>query len=163
MNIFCHIFLSNYWRQESDIWSQASYRYVILWEAFLDPSDSYFLYGLLSTSYYMYVLFVWKKCTEKLIFLQTYWLIVHFGSKFITIKKVLFFLIFYMKQILTDMQQYTTRDHCYLHFISMSYSIYTSTFCKYMYCVFEIHMICCTVRICTFLWMLFNFTLQKSR
>jgi hypothetical protein len=33
------IFLSNYWWQESDIWSQASYRYAILWEAFLDPSD----------------------------------------------------------------------------------------------------------------------------
>jgi hypothetical protein len=31
-------------RQESDIWSQASYRYAILWEAFLDPSDSYFLF-----------------------------------------------------------------------------------------------------------------------
>ena len=24
---FCHIFLSNYWWQKSDIWSQASYRY----------------------------------------------------------------------------------------------------------------------------------------
>jgi hypothetical protein len=40
-----HIFLSNCWWQESDIWSQASYRYAILWEAFLDPSDSYFLSG----------------------------------------------------------------------------------------------------------------------
>ena len=40
MHIFRHIFLSNYWWQESDIWSQASYRYAILWEAFLDPSDS---------------------------------------------------------------------------------------------------------------------------
>jgi hypothetical protein len=39
------IFLSNYWWQESDIWSQASYRYAILWEAFLDPSDSYFLFA----------------------------------------------------------------------------------------------------------------------
>jgi hypothetical protein len=39
------IFLSNYWLQESDIWSQASYRYAILWEAFLDPSDSYFLFA----------------------------------------------------------------------------------------------------------------------
>jgi hypothetical protein len=39
------IFLSNYWWQESDIWSQASYRYVILWEVFLDPSDSYFLFS----------------------------------------------------------------------------------------------------------------------
>ena len=45
MLIFCHIFLSNYWWQKSDIWSQASYRYPISWEAFLDPSDSYFLFA----------------------------------------------------------------------------------------------------------------------
>ena len=45
MHIFRRIFLSNYWWQESDIWSQASYRYAILWEAFLDPSDSYFLFA----------------------------------------------------------------------------------------------------------------------
>ena len=45
MLIFHHIFLSNYWWQKSDIWSQASYRYPISWEAFLDPSDSYFLFG----------------------------------------------------------------------------------------------------------------------
>jgi hypothetical protein len=31
--------------QKSDIWSQASYRYTILWVAFLDPSDSYFLFA----------------------------------------------------------------------------------------------------------------------
>jgi hypothetical protein len=31
--------------QKSDISSQASYRYAILWEAFLDPSDSYFLFA----------------------------------------------------------------------------------------------------------------------
>jgi hypothetical protein len=40
-----HIFLSNYWWQKSDIWSKASYRYPISWEAFLDPSDSYFLFA----------------------------------------------------------------------------------------------------------------------
>ena len=45
IHIFHRIFLSNYWRQESDIWSQASYRYLISWEAFLDPSDSYFLFA----------------------------------------------------------------------------------------------------------------------
>jgi hypothetical protein len=45
MLIFCRIFLSNYWWQKSDIWSQASYRYPISWEAFLDPSDSYFLFA----------------------------------------------------------------------------------------------------------------------
>ena len=44
MHIFRHIFLSNHWWQRSDIWSQASYRYLISWEAFLDPSDSYFLF-----------------------------------------------------------------------------------------------------------------------
>jgi hypothetical protein len=45
MHIFRCIFLSNYWWQESDIWSQAWYRYDMLWEAFLDPSDSYFLFA----------------------------------------------------------------------------------------------------------------------
>jgi hypothetical protein len=45
MHIFRHIFLSNYWWQRSDIWSQASYMYPISWEAFLDPSDSYFLFA----------------------------------------------------------------------------------------------------------------------
>ena len=43
MHIFRHIFLSNYWWQKSDIWSQALYRYPISWEAFCDPSDSSFL------------------------------------------------------------------------------------------------------------------------
>ena len=45
MNIFRHIFLSIYWWQRSDIWSQASYRYPISWEVFLNPSDSYFLFA----------------------------------------------------------------------------------------------------------------------
>ena len=45
MHIFRHIFLSNYWWQRSDIWSQASYRYPISWEAFWDSSDSYFLFA----------------------------------------------------------------------------------------------------------------------
>ena len=45
MHIFSPIFLSNYWWQRSDIWSQASYKYLISWQAFLDPSDSYFLFA----------------------------------------------------------------------------------------------------------------------
>jgi hypothetical protein len=45
MHTFCHIFLSKYWWHESDIWSQASYWYPMSWEAFLDPSDSYFLFA----------------------------------------------------------------------------------------------------------------------
>jgi hypothetical protein len=36
MHIFRCIFLSNYWWQKSDIWSQASYRYPISWEAFMN-------------------------------------------------------------------------------------------------------------------------------
>jgi hypothetical protein len=44
MPIFSCIFLSNYRWQKSDIWSQASYMYPISWEAFFDPSDSYFLF-----------------------------------------------------------------------------------------------------------------------
>jgi hypothetical protein len=39
------IFISNYWWQKSDVWSQASYRYPILWEVFFDPSDSCFLFA----------------------------------------------------------------------------------------------------------------------
>jgi hypothetical protein len=45
-DIFRRIFLSNCWGQKSDIWSQALYRYPISWEAFLDPSDSYFLFSV---------------------------------------------------------------------------------------------------------------------
>ena len=44
-DIFHRIFLSNYLWQKSDIWSQASYRYPISWEVFLDPLDSYFLFA----------------------------------------------------------------------------------------------------------------------
>ena len=69
MHIFRHIFLSNYWWQRSDIWSQASYRYPISWEAFLDPSDSYFLFvdlvGFYTHWTYMHIF--------RRIFLSNYW------------------------------------------------------------------------------------------
>jgi hypothetical protein len=68
MHIFRHIFLSNYWWQKSYIWSQASYRYPISWEAFLDPSNSYFLftYMKLVTKYQISVInSCWEKCDEK--------------------------------------------------------------------------------------------------
>jgi hypothetical protein len=68
-DIFLHIFLSNYWWQESDIWSQVSYRYAILWEAFLDPSESYFLFadfvGFYTHWTYMHIF--------RHIFLSNYW------------------------------------------------------------------------------------------
>ena len=51
-DIFCRIFLSNCWWQKSDIWSQASYRYTILWVAFLDPSDSYFLFAAFFVTFF---------------------------------------------------------------------------------------------------------------
>jgi hypothetical protein len=71
MHIFRHIFLRNYWWQRSDIWSQASYRYPILWEEFLDPSDSYFQFAeergyhrwaLAHSSYCYRFWFEWKCC-----------------------------------------------------------------------------------------------------
>ena len=69
MHIFRRIFLSNCWWQKSDIWTQASYRYTILWEAFLDPSDSYFLFADLVGFYthwtYMHIF--------RHIFLSNYW------------------------------------------------------------------------------------------
>ena len=68
-DIFRHIFLNNCWWQKSDIWSQASYRYTILWVAFLDPSDSYFLFADLVGFYthwtYMHIF--------RHIFLSNYW------------------------------------------------------------------------------------------
>ena len=68
-DIFRRIFLSNCWWQKSDIWSQASYRYTILWVAFLDPSDSYFLFadlvGLYTHWTYMHIFLLsnywWQK------------------------------------------------------------------------------------------------------
>ena len=67
--IFLHIFLSNSRWQKSDIWSQASYRYTILWVAFLDPSDSYFpfvdLVGFYTHWTYMHIF--------RHIFLSNYW------------------------------------------------------------------------------------------
>jgi hypothetical protein len=68
-DIFRRIFLSNCWWQKSDIWSQASYRYTILWVAFLDLSDSYFLFADLVGFYthwtYMHIF--------RHIFLSNYW------------------------------------------------------------------------------------------
>jgi hypothetical protein len=71
MHIFRRIFLSNYWWQESDIWSQASLRYAILWEAFLDPSDSYFLFADLHVvSFYAHWTYMH---IFRHIFLSNYW------------------------------------------------------------------------------------------
>jgi hypothetical protein len=69
MHIFRRIFLIVYWWQESDIWSQASYRYHISWEALSDPSDSYFLFADLVGFYthWTYML-IFRR-----IFLSNYW------------------------------------------------------------------------------------------
>ena len=61
--IFFVALFSVTWWQKSDIWSQASYRYPILWKAFLDPSDSYFLFADLVGFY-------------------THWTYAHFSSHF---------------------------------------------------------------------------------
>ena len=72
MHIFHHIFLSNYRWQRSDIWSQASYRYAILWEAFLDPSDSYFLFADFVDFYTHWTYILYMPIFNR-IFLSNYW------------------------------------------------------------------------------------------
>ena len=64
LKIFFVTFFSCWW-QKSDIWSQASYCYTILWVAFLDPSDSYFLFADLVGFY--------THWTYMHIFLSNYW------------------------------------------------------------------------------------------
>jgi hypothetical protein len=68
-DIFRRIFLSNCWWQKSDIWCQVSYMYTILWVAFLDPSDSYFLFADFVDFYthWTYML------SFRHIFLSNYW------------------------------------------------------------------------------------------
>ena len=48
------IFLSNYWWQKSDIWSQASYRNTVLWEVFFGPVG--FLLPVCRLSWFLYTL-----------------------------------------------------------------------------------------------------------
>jgi hypothetical protein len=72
MHIFRHIFLSNYWWQRSDIWSQASYRYPISWEAFLEPSDSYFLFADFVDFYTHWIYILYMPIFSR-IFLSNYW------------------------------------------------------------------------------------------
>jgi hypothetical protein len=71
-DIFRHIFLSNYWWQRYDIWSQASYRYPISWEAFLDPSDSYFLFADF-VDFYTHWTYILYMPIFSHIFLSNYW------------------------------------------------------------------------------------------
>jgi hypothetical protein len=72
MHIFRCIFLSNYWWQESDIWSQALHRYAILWEAFLDPSYSYFLFADFVDFYTHWTYILCMPIFSRL-FLSNYW------------------------------------------------------------------------------------------
>jgi hypothetical protein len=72
MHIFRHIFLSNYWWQRSDIWSQASYRYPISWEAFFDPSDSYFLFADFVDFYTHWTYILYMPIFSRII-LSNYW------------------------------------------------------------------------------------------
>jgi len=58
-DIFGRIFLSNYWWQKSDIWSQASYRYTILWEDFFGPVR--FLLPVCRLSWFLYTLNIYAE------------------------------------------------------------------------------------------------------
>ena len=71
-HIFRRIFLSSSWWQKSDIWSQASYRYTILWVAFLDPSDSYFLFADFVDFYTHWTNILYMPNFSR-IFLSNYW------------------------------------------------------------------------------------------
>ena len=71
-DIFRHIFLSNCWWQKSDIWSQASDRYPISWEVFLDPSDSYFLFANFVDFYTHWTYILYMPFFSR-IFLSNYW------------------------------------------------------------------------------------------
>jgi hypothetical protein len=71
-DIFRRIFLSNCWWQKSDIWSQASYRYTILWVAFLDPSYSYFLFADFVDFYSHWTYILYMPILSR-IFLSNYW------------------------------------------------------------------------------------------
>ena len=44
IDLICTFFVT-FFSATIDVWSQASYRYPISWEAFLNPSDSYFLFA----------------------------------------------------------------------------------------------------------------------
>jgi hypothetical protein len=52
------------WWQKSDIWSQASYRYPISWEAFFEPSDFYFLFAK-ERGYHRWALAHSSSCSKK--------------------------------------------------------------------------------------------------
>jgi hypothetical protein len=58
--------------EESDIWSQVSYRYAILWEAFLDPSNSYFLFADFVDFYTHWTYILYMPISSR-IFLSNYW------------------------------------------------------------------------------------------
>ena len=81
-DIFCRIFLSNYRWQKSDIWSQASYRYAILWVAFLDPSDSSLPVWRLS--WFLYTLNIYahfsSHFSQQLLMTQIWYLVTSFIS-----------------------------------------------------------------------------------
>jgi hypothetical protein len=67
--------LSITFSHDMDIWSQASYRYPILWEAFFEPSDSYFLFSE-ERGYHRWALahssscFSWRSVTENFNFIS---------------------------------------------------------------------------------------------
>ena len=83
---FRRIFLSNCWWQKSDIWSQASYRYTILWVAFLDPSDSYFLFADL-VGFYTHWTHFSSHFSQQLLMAEIWYLVTSFiygGKRFWT-------------------------------------------------------------------------------
>jgi hypothetical protein len=79
-DIFRRIFLSNCWWQKSDIWSQSSYRYTILWVAFLDPSR--FLLPVCRLSWFLYTLNIYahfsSHFSQQLLMAEIWYLVTSF-------------------------------------------------------------------------------------
>ena len=76
MHIFRHIFLSNYWWHKSDIWSQASYRYPILWEAFFWPVR--FLLSVCRLSWLLYTFNIYAHFSQQILMAEIWYLVTSF-------------------------------------------------------------------------------------
>ena len=74
--IFRHIFLSSYWWQKSDIWSQASYRYAISWEAFFGTIK--FLLPVCRLSWFLSTLNIYAHFSQQLLMAEIWYLVTSF-------------------------------------------------------------------------------------
>ena len=75
-DIFRHIFLSNYWWQKSDIWSQASYRYPITLGGVFGPIR--FLLPVCRLSWFLCTLNIYAHFSQQLLMAEIWYLVTSF-------------------------------------------------------------------------------------